>query len=187
MAKLSISEKEYQIQAGNYQSSCTPGELSEQAEQLENKAYGLRLQANVIDCIADQAQTEAQLLRHQAFTFELGSEPGELTTKEEKLRHYATRDLMPFLQFDGFYCPDGGLFPVGSPDDDWDWVSCGATDELMSGAPNVRVLITPDTSQKEALRLLKKIRTWIKEDGLKDPIYYAPKNKDQITEWDLPF
>ena len=114
------------------------------------------------------------------------TEPGELTPKEEKLRHYATRDLMPFLQFDGFYDP-GGYDPVMRPDSDGDSLTSGATQELMTGIPNIRILITPTTSQEQALRLLKKIRTWIKKDGLKDIAYFGPKNTDQISNGKIPF
>ena len=114
-------------------------------------------------------------------------DPGELTPKEEKLRHYANRDLMPFLQFEGLYLPDGGNDMY--LDDDWDWVTCcntsELTSELMSGNPGVRVLITPDTSQKDALRLLKKIKTWIKKDGLKHAANSGPYT--EISDEKIPF
>ena len=52
------------------------------------------------------------------------------------------------------------------PDRDGDCMFAGNTQELMTGLTNVRVLITPETSQGDVLRALKKVRKWIKQDGL---------------------
>ena len=73
----------------------------------------------------------------------------ELEVKEERSRHYS--ELRPVL----FTQMDGGEFPE-------EWVSSCATFELMTGLPDVRVLITEGTEHEVALRLLRKLRKWLK-------------------------
>jgi hypothetical protein len=77
-----------------------------------------------------------------------------MRTKREELKiklleKYAGRDPHPFIQFDAFGDEKEDMWAIN-------------THELMTGAPNVRILITPQTSKKDALRMIKKLRTWIK-------------------------
>jgi hypothetical protein len=99
----------------------------------------------------------------------------EMTTKRNELKdrllkHYGCKEPHPFVQFDGFL---ENAF-TGEPADD---LHSGTTHELMSGGPSVRILITPETSQKDALRLIKKIRGWIKNSDI-----YARQQKDVFQE-----
>lgn len=80
------------------------------------------------------------------------------------LKHYATRPVTEFMQFDGFH--------VGADCDDWvmrpdkDGDSCFGlfmTHELMHGA-DVRVLIKAGASKETAIRLLKKLLEWVMVD-----------------------
>lgn len=83
--------------------------------------------------------------------------------KKELMEKYSKKPVSSFIQFDGFTGEpfmDGN--PVGRNDKDGDWLSGCITKELMSGIPDVRVLIPPRVSVEEALRLLKKISKWMK-------------------------
>jgi hypothetical protein len=72
-------------------------------------------------------------------------------TKTELLQHYSTRSPVRFIQMDGFapeHCDDlitdaGGFGLTG-----------GATHELMSGFPCVRVLVVPGTDPELVSKIL---------------------------------
>lgn len=81
--------------------------------------------------------------------------------KKQKLEHYAERDLKEFYQFDGWL---GGCDLIKT-DKDGDSLWCTLTEELMSGGPSVRILITKGTIPQDAVRLLEKLVAWIKEYG----------------------
>ena len=83
--------------------------------------------------------------------------------KAELLEKYAGKEPSTFLQYDGFADvePDSMM----RPDNDGDDIFLGTTQELMTGLPSVRILITAGTSRKTALRLLKKLRRWLKDGG----------------------
>lgn len=80
--------------------------------------------------------------------------------KTELLEKYAHKTPRAFCQFDGFRG-----HPLNGFDDE---LYTGWTDELMSGGPSVRILITPNTPKKDALRLIKKLRQWIKTSEVYD-------------------
>ncbi len=85
------------------------------------------------------------------------------TQKQELLAHYAAREPKEFYQFDGFNYPTGMMGYRGDHEDaDGDELYCGRTYELMHGA-TVRILITPNTSKEDAVRLLKKLTAWIEK------------------------
>ena len=86
-----------------------------------------------------------------------------MKTKDELLKHYSNREPHLFYQMDGFFEPDGGD-DVMHPDDDGDCLCSSETCELMTGITSVRVLITPATDKKTAIRQLEKIIDWIKRD-----------------------
>ena len=97
-----------------------------------------------------------------------------MTTKDDRyyeckgklLEHYAHRDPTAFFQFDGWALgPDGGD-SVMRPDADGDCLTSSQTYELMTGGPSVRVLVTRGTSRPDAVRLLKKLRRWVKQSDL---------------------
>lgn len=83
-------------------------------------------------------------------------------TKQRLLRHYAERDPQSFYQLDAF--TQVVHDDVFVPDDEGDCVSCSVTQELMSGAYALRVLITAGTSKDEAVRLLSKATDAIRGD-----------------------
>ncbi len=87
------------------------------------------------------------------------------THKQELLDHYATRDPQAFYQFDGFHTEGSSRDDVVQEDSDGDGVTAGVTYELMTGVYAVRVLVTAGTPEADALRLLKKIRRTIKQNG----------------------
>ena len=101
--------------------------------------------------------------------------------KGNLLEHYATRTPQSFVQFDGHVvgvdCADG----VMRPDGDGDCLTAGVTYELMRGA-SVRVLIHPNTTRNEALRLLKKLRGWIKKGERFEEMRATALAQDQPTE-----
>ena len=88
-----------------------------------------------------------------------------MTVKGNLLEHYAGKEPCAFRQYDGFVVGQGD--DVLRPDADGDSLSSRETMELMTGCPEVRVLCSPGCTYDEALRLLKKIRRWIKKDGPK--------------------
>jgi hypothetical protein len=85
--------------------------------------------------------------------------------KRELLDHYATHEPVLFGQLDGFFVP-GSADDVLRPDADGDSLTAGHTHELMTGIYAVRVLITAGTTQRDAVRLLRKIADWVESDGL---------------------
>lgn len=90
----------------------------------------------------------------------------EYTEKQEKLRHYAGKDLMEFAQLDGFANALGDS--VFHPDKDGDALFGGCTKECMSGVWQVRILITKGTDKITALRLIKKLERWLKREKSED-------------------
>ena len=79
---------------------------------------------------------------------------------------------MPFKQYDGFYDKDKTWDDITPPDYDGDSLTVGDTCELMSGYPEVRVLIPPKTKAEDAVRLLLKIAIQIKSWEIeKDKMY----------------
>jgi len=86
-----------------------------------------------------------------------------MTVKGDLLEHYAGKEPCAFRQYDGFFV--GGGDDVLRPDADGDSLCSSTTMELMTGCPEVRVLLSPRCTYDQALRLLKKIRRLIKEDG----------------------
>ena len=81
--------------------------------------------------------------------------------KAELLEKYAGKDANTFIQFDGFTDDVVNMMEGKDADGDDLWLS--TTSGLMTGAPSVRVLVSVGTSRKVALRLLKKIRAWLKD------------------------
>ena len=86
-----------------------------------------------------------------------------MTVKGDLLEHYAGKEPCAFRQYDGFFVSGGD--DVLRPDADGDSLCSSTTMELMTGCPEVRVLLSPRCTYDQALRLLKKIRRWIKKDG----------------------
>ena len=91
-----------------------------------------------------------------------------MTTRRDELKaklleKYAGKEPSTFLQYDGF--DDMGADSYNCPDSDGDSLWSTTTQELMSGFPAVRILITAGTSQKTARRLLKKLRRCLKDGG----------------------
>ena len=84
-------------------------------------------------------------------------------TKGELLEHHSQREPRTFVQYDGFHVEtrDDVMRPGKDGNSQW----CRITPELMHGV-DVRVLIPPQTTKKQALRLLRKIVKWIKRSGL---------------------
>ena len=80
-----------------------------------------------------------------------------LKTKKEMLDHYAEKEPMLFKQYDGFYDENKRWDDITPPDYDGDNITSQKTCELMSGSPEVRVLISPQTKRKDTIRLLLKI------------------------------
>lgn len=82
--------------------------------------------------------------------------------KREKLAHYARRDLVEFRQLDGFANVQEDSVMHRDADGDDCWTS--RTEELMTGAYGVRILITKGTTMKDALRLIDKLVGWLKRE-----------------------
>jgi hypothetical protein len=87
--------------------------------------------------------------------------------KGELLAKYAKRPVTKFIQYDGFLGePGSGGMPIGTFDEDGDWLSGGRTEELMSGGPAVRVLVLPDAKAEDVIRILRKVSEWIQREGV---------------------
>jgi len=86
-----------------------------------------------------------------------------MTVKGDLLDHYAGKEPCAFRQYDGIFV--GHRDDLLGSDDDGDWLCSGATMELMTGRPEVRVLCSPGCTYDQALRLLRKVRRWIRKDG----------------------
>lgn len=107
--------------------------------------------------------------------------------KGNLLEHYASRTPQSFVQFDGNYVGVDFEDCIMRADGDGDCLTAGVTYELMHGA-SVRLLIHPDTTRKEALRLLKKLRGWIKKGECFEEMRAPALAQDQPTEdVDCPF
>jgi len=84
-------------------------------------------------------------------------------SKNEKLKHYSTREPFEFIQFDCFQDVEAGDGVV-RPDEDRDCLFCGRTTELMSGVTAIRVLLHPDMKPEDVARGLRKIIEWIQRE-----------------------
>ncbi len=94
-------------------------------------------------------------------------------TKEKLLQHYKRKEPNLFIQYDGYYMPNGenDLIIPGSlmnPNDEGFNLFSSMTYELIDGA-NVRLLIKPETPKETVLRLLERLTSWIKEDNFNKP------------------
>ena len=100
----------------------------------------------------------------------------------DKLSHYTRRDPKCFLQLDGFHVTHEGD-DVMRPDEDGDCLNATQTIELMCGA-TVRVLIPGDTDHRGAIRQLKKLAKWLKNNpDLMD--YAKPCTFESSNEFEL--
>ena len=79
--------------------------------------------------------------------------------KGELLAHYATKEPYLFEQLDGINDCEA------HPDSDGDTITGGQNWELRSGRVPVRVEILSGTSKDVAVRLLRKIVTWLDASG----------------------
>lgn len=104
-------------------------------------------------------------------------------TRGDLLEHYAYKTPRAFVQYDGFAHTEEEI--TMRPDKDGDSLHSGLTYELMTGIPDVRVLITPRTPPGDVMRLLKKIRKWIKQDGMDSEMIAELKKAE--AEDDVPF
>jgi len=86
--------------------------------------------------------------------------------KQILLRKYSQKPVSHFAQLDGFDVGIDGGDDVMRPDKEGDWLSGGNTSELMSGGPNVRILISEGTSKQVALRLIQKLVGWLEVDNV---------------------
>jgi hypothetical protein len=83
--------------------------------------------------------------------------------KNVLLAEAAKKEPHCFYQYDGF--ANSTLDCVFNPDEDGDCLFGGTiTTELKNCTNAVRVLIHEDAKPEEVIRLLKKIRKWIKQD-----------------------
>jgi hypothetical protein len=82
------------------------------------------------------------------------------------LEHYAHKDVMYFQQYDGWLNVTPGDCIVVA-DECGDALTGGWAWELRSGIP-VRIQILAGTPHKDAIRILKKMVAWIRQDGLYD-------------------
>ena len=87
-------------------------------------------------------------------------------TKEELLQKYAEPDcqVMPIVQVDGWNIDFWDV--VISPDGDGDGLIAGITEELRRSPEElrVRVQIVEGTSKETAIRILRKIVSWLERD-----------------------
>lgn len=80
--------------------------------------------------------------------------------KAELLERYAEQEAHAFYSFDGVADIEGD--DVTHPDEDGDTICWGLAYKLSFRPVDVQVLIGPRTSREAALRLLDKIRTYVK-------------------------
>lgn len=83
---------------------------------------------------------------------------------KSKLEHYANRKLTDFFQFDCFCGNSPDSHP--KPDENGMCVFSGETQELMSGAYDVRVLIARRKVQNKAevVQAIRKVADWIESN-----------------------
>ena len=106
----------------------------------------------------------------------------EETKKKEMLEHYATGELEPYVQVDGWInYPKGYSFMFS--DEDNDALTMGTTLELRhhGSAIAVRVQIHADTEKKDALRILNKLSTFVEGsyDDMRDSARLFVKQFDE--------
>ena len=87
-----------------------------------------------------------------------------ITTKEELIAHYACGDIHTFIQIDG-WTGDNIADDLVRVDEDNDWLCMSECCELRRSPKElaVRIFIHKGTERKDALRLMEKIRAWIKQ------------------------
>ena len=96
--------------------------------------------------------------------------------RDRLLKHYAERKPTKFYQLDGFCDVDGDGGDIPPVDEEGDCITGGKTHELMRGA-DVRVLVKAGTNPKAAVRLMKKLSSWLEcqtERLLSDSTYEIP-------------
>ena len=103
--------------------------------------------------------------------------------KAELLEKYSGKEPSTFLQFDGF--ADAEPDCIMHPDKDGDCLFTSNTHELMTGGVDVRILITAGISKKATLRLLKKLRKIISEEGDFSSRTQEAKRGDQQLDREL--
>lgn len=101
--------------------------------------------------------------------------------KKRKLMHYLDSDPIRFIQYDIY--TDAEAYPKMHPDKDGDALSQEKTVELMPSAPNVRVLILPNTGKKAVLRSLRKVAAWIKREP--ELLEWLPEPNAELLEQKL--
>jgi hypothetical protein len=89
---------------------------------------------------------------------------GRTPSREDLLAHYKKREPTRFAQIDGF--ADVPADDVMHGDESGHAILGGTTYELMSGNPEVRILIPDKTTREDAATLLRKAAEWIDRSGL---------------------
>jgi hypothetical protein len=130
--------------------------------------------------------------KQSLFAFEAGDEAVQENKVKAKLRkkllaEAGKKEPILFYQIDGYVnVPPGDC--IMNPDGDGDVLTGDSTWELRRNENEVRVLIHEGTKPEDVLRLLKKIRKWLKRDkslllNIK-PTYYGIEEDDDS---DIPF
>ena len=86
----------------------------------------------------------------------------EKPTQQALLNHYADSQPTRFIQIDGF-SGIGEHETVLHPDSEADALCSVETWELMTGTPDVRLLITGTARKEDVVRLVAKINEWVKQ------------------------
>ncbi len=76
--------------------------------------------------------------------------------KDELLKHYARREPKEFWQFDGWLNAAGDEFLFPNPETGLG-LTVQITWELMSGIPEIRVLMPKTTTDQQAVALLREV------------------------------
>ena len=145
----------------------------EQVEFLGNtrlcsRDNGRYMVKNIIDILDLVSEIDSLDHKAQKAVITLVDELSSRNTsaqKRELLAKYREREPKRFLQFDGFVVSPDTVDDIMRPDVDGHCIFSTETVELMHGS-NVRMLITLDTTQDDAIQLLGKIQDWITKDGL---------------------
>ena len=85
----------------------------------------------------------------------MGKTLGELMEKCEKKQYFC-------IEYEGLYDPDGSGDSSHTPDNEGHCLSVRLSYECQ-GESNVRVLINPEISKDNVIKLLDKIKKWIKK------------------------
>lgn len=92
--------------------------------------------------------------------------------KTDLLRHYNRREPVKFIQYDIF--TKGFDDEIVIPDKDGYSLFRGTTEELMTGAYTLRVLIIPNTKKEIVIKGLKKVIEWVEREP-------------ELLKWDREF